>query len=272
MARKPVVDGEFYPADPQQLRAMIAAATPAVAERESALGLLSPHAGYVFSGGVVGRTFASVRVPRTVLLLTPSHSYDRPAFALWTAGGWETPLGEVALHEELTAALRKLPQVTADDRPHLREHSGEVVLPFVQYHNHQAKLAVICVTASASLDDLAAVGTAVPKALAESGEQDALVVASSDMSHESGRQALEIVNRNDLLAIAQMEKLDPEGLYRVCQRGGITMCGVLPAVAMMASVVARGGTKGKLIERATSADSPHGSGSYVVGYAGMLFQ
>jgi AmmeMemoRadiSam system protein B len=73
------------------------------------------------------------------------------------------------------------------------------------------------------------------------------------------------------MAIAAMEKLDPDGLFRVCSTEGITMCGVLPATAMMASVAARGGSRGELISRATSADSPYGRGSYVVGYAGMVF-
>ena len=81
---------------------------------------------------------------------------------------------------------------------------------------------------------------------------------------------------DDLPSIEQrveaMERLDPAGLYDVCERMGITMCGVLPAVAMMASVAARGGRGGELVARATSADSPHGGGDYVVGYAGMVFE
>ena len=108
--------------------------------------------------------------------------------------------------------------------------------------------------------------------LDSSGERNALVVASSDMSHEDGPGALKIVNEHDPLAIAEMERLDPAGLVRVCSSEGITMCGVLPAAAMMASVRARGGSEGVLVHRATSADSPHGRGTYVVGYAGMIFR
>lgn len=162
--------------------------------------------------------------------------------------------------------------MTADDRPHLPEHSAEVVLPFIQYHNPAARIAVICVTASASLDALRRLGASLADVIRQSGEPDALVVASSDMSHESGGRALDVVNRNDPLAIAQMEALSPEGLYTVCRQESITMCGVLPAVAMMSAVAARGGNRGILAARATSADSPLGTGSYVVGYAGMLFE
>lgn len=272
MSRRAVVAGQFYPADPRRLRSTIAAATPAVdGEPLCALGALCPHAGYPFSGGVAGALFAQVHVPDTVLLLTPSHAYSQPAFALWTAGAWETPLGDVALHEELTDALSRCPQVTRADEPHRPEHSGEVVLPFLQYHNPDVRIAAICVTASARPAALSEVGSFAADALAGLGDTEALVVASSDMSHERGAHALEVVRRNDALAIAEMEKLDADGLYGVCRLESITMCGVLPAVAMMASVSARGGTKGTLVGRATSADSPLGGGDYVVGYAGMRF-
>jgi len=271
MSRSPVVDGQFYPARESDLRKTIASVTPEIVERVDALGVLCPHAGYAFSGGVAGQTFARTTVPDAVLLLNPSHSYSSPAFALWTGGSWRTPLGEAALDERLTSALARLPYTTRDDRPHLGEHSGEVIVPFLQYHNPDVRLAVVCVTASARLEDLKMFGAAVPDVLAECGAEDALVVASSDMSHESGVHALETVQRNDALAVEAMRKADPEGLYGVCRREGITMCGVLPAVAMISSVLARGGGKGELTARATSADSPLGGGSYVVGYAGMLF-
>lgn len=272
MPRKPVVDGQFYPADPRRLRAAVESYSPAVEQKEHVLGLLCPHAGYPFSGPVAGKAFAGVVVPKAVVLLNPSHSYDRPAFALWTGGSWETPLGEVALHESLTAALAALPLVTADDRPHLPEHSGEVVLPFIQYQNPSARIAVICVTASANLGALKQLGASLADVLRKCGEDDALIVASSDMSHESGGGALDVVNRNDSIAIAQMQELNADGLYFVCRQEPITMCGVLPAVAMMSAVGARGGRQGVLVARATSADSPLGRPSYVVGYAGMVFK
>ncbi len=272
MTRRPAVAGQFYPAKEHELRSMIRSFTPADQEPEPALGLLSPHAGYPFSGGVAGRTFARAHVPDAVLLLTPSHHYGRPAFALWTGGDWATPLGEAGLHGELTDALAALPAVTEDDRPHLPEHSGEVVLPFIQYHNPDARIAVICVTAGAGLSALKELGAALPGALARAGAEEALIVTSSDMSHESGSDALDVVNRNDPLAIAQMEALDPDGLHATCRERGITMCGMLPAVAMLEAVGARGGREGVLLERSTSADSPLGRGSYVVGYAGMVFK
>jgi len=271
MSRKPVVAGQFYPGNARRLRSQIKSFTPDVARVDGVLGALCPHAGYTFSGGVAGEVFARTGVPDTVLVLNPSHNYARPALALWTGGNWQTPLGEVELDQELTESLARVEGVTQDDRPHVPEHSGEVVLPFLQYHNPDVRIAVVCVTAAADLQTLETFGKDIGGLLDEV-RPEALVVASSDMSHESGPRALQVVNEHDPLAIEQMEKLDPEGLHRVCRREGITMCGVLPAVAMMRAVRERGGTEGLLVTRATSADSPAGSGSYIVGYAGMLFK
>ncbi|MFO8008544.1 MAG: AmmeMemoRadiSam system protein B [Candidatus Brocadiia bacterium] len=272
MTRKPVVDGQFYPRSAEELRAGIESYTPEEAASEPALGLLSPHAGYTFSGPVAGKAFARAEVSERVVLLTPSHNFSSPPFALWTGGGWETPLGTAGMDQQVTSALAELPMVTVNDRPHVPEHSGEVVVPFLHYHRPDVRLSVVCITASAGLDDLLAFGSAVARVLTDCEARDSLVVASSDMSHESGAGALEVVDQNDPLAIEQMERLDPEGLYRTVRGNGITMCGVLPAAAMMQSVAERGGTAGELVARATSADAPMGRGSYVVGYAGMVFR
>jgi AmmeMemoRadiSam system protein B len=272
MIREPTVAGQFYPDSERELRAALRSCCPPDATAGPALGVVCPHAGYIFSGPVAGKLFAAVSVPETVVLLTPSHHFDRPAFALWTGGPWQTPLGDVQIHEELTAALSSLPMVTADDGPHLPEHSGEVVVPFIQYRNPQARMAVVCVTASAKLEALKEFGVALAGLLEGAGCADALVVASSDMSHESGPAALQTVKRGDDLAVEAMTDLDPDRLYHVCRGEGVTMCGVLPATASLAASLARGATEGRLVARATSADSPSGRGSYVVGYAGVLFR
>jgi AmmeMemoRadiSam system protein B len=272
MVRRPAVSGQFYPASAGELRAMLESFDPIAEQKGAALAALCPHAGYVFSGAVAGKTLGGIRVPDTVLVLNPSHHVARPGFALWDGGDWQTPLGAVPLHAPLTEALAKLPLVDVDARAHGPEHAAEVLLPFLQYYNPDVRIAVVCVTASAGLEALKQFGRSCAGVLADCGEQDGLVLASSDLSHESGLRALHVVKAHDSLVIEQMEKLDPDGLYRVAREQRVTMCGVLPAVAAMASAQARGATAGKLIARATSADSPRGGGSYVVGYAGMVFR
>ncbi|MBS3763807.1 MAG: AmmeMemoRadiSam system protein B [Planctomycetes bacterium] len=272
MVRSPVVEGQFYPSDPDQLRSAIEKYTPDGGQREKVLGALSPHAGYVFSGPTAGKVFAKAEVTPTVVVLNPSHNAFRPPCALWSDGAWKTPLGTVELDENLNAALAELDVVSPDDGPHLPEHSGEVVVPFLQYHRPDVKIVVICITPSAGKTEIQELGNGIADCLKEQEKSDTLVVASSDMSHEQGRNALETVNEHDPIAIERMEQLAPEGLIEACDEKDITMCGVSPAAAMMISVEARGGSEGELVARATSADSPQGRGNYVVGYAGMIFR
>jgi hypothetical protein len=273
MTRNPAVQNRFYPGDPDELRQMVQSfLDEAEAEPESAAGILCPHAGYVFSGGVAGKTFGRVEVPDTVVVLNPSHNYARPKMALWTGGDWLTPLGKLALHEELTDALGEIEGVTPEDRVHLPEHSGEVVMPFIQICNPEARIAVVCIAQGAGLEDLRRFGTALPEAFESVGAGDTLVVASSDMSHEDGPDALERVNSQDGLVHEQLENFSPEGVYRACREHSVTMCGRFAVVAMMFCAREQGATEATMAARATSADSRYGGGNRVVGYTGMIFR
>ncbi len=271
MIRKPTFAGQFYPSGEKELRESIAECTPDIEEKVPAKGALSPHAGYVFSGKVAGAVFANIQIPPVALILNPSHHYYSPPFSLWAGNNWMTPLGEVTLQEELNSELGRLDLVTENNEAHIPEHAGEVILPFLQYHRPNIQICVLCVAASASEISFTQLGQDIAACLEKVGAENALVVASSDMSHEQGPNALEKVKKNDPLAIKSMEKLDATGLMKVCRDKNITMCGVLPASVMMETVKARGGEKGELISRASSADSPNGRGDYVVGYAGMVF-
>ena len=145
-------------------------------------------------------------------------------------------------------------------------------MPFIQVCNPDARIGVICVTQGAGLDDLESFGRALPGIFEDIGAEDALVVASSDMSHEDGPNSLERVNKQDALVHEQLKAFSPQGVHRVCRENHVTMCGRLPAVAMMYCAKEQGAEEAILAARATSADSPYGGGNRVVGYTGMIFR
>ncbi len=105
MIRKPVVSGQFYPESPSRLREMIGGMVDAKAEREEIIGLVSPHAGYVFSGPVAGATISRIKFKDTFIILGPSHTGLGRPFSIMTEGAWQTPLGDVQIDSELARQI-----------------------------------------------------------------------------------------------------------------------------------------------------------------------
>jgi len=111
MVRKPAVAGQFYPGEEQSLRETVAALVPE-AEARPAFGVVSPHAGYVYSGAIAGAVFSCVHVPETVVILGPNHHGVGQRAAVYPGGAWETPLGRSEIDTELSRkkAEKKPPQ------------------------------------------------------------------------------------------------------------------------------------------------------------------
>ncbi|WP_305041428.1 AmmeMemoRadiSam system protein B [Geoalkalibacter sp.] len=264
MDREPVVAGQFYPADKEKLRALVAGFVPP-GERRKAIGVMSPHAGYVYSGSVAGRTFAQVEVPERVLILGPNHQGLGHRAALYPAGAWRTPLGRVAVDAVLSQKLlEKCPRLAEDALAHRLEHSLEVQVPFLQYLNPQLRIAAICL-GRLGLSELLALGRSIGECLHGAGEE-ILVVASTDMTHYESAERARV---KDMAAIERILALDPEGLYQVVSSRNISMCGVLPTVVMLEACRHRGATSACLVQY-TNSGEVSGDDRQVVGYAGVV--
>ncbi len=264
MIREPAVAGQFYPADADELSATIGAYLAAGQIRERAKGILAPHAGYVYSGHVAGAVYGAVQLPRRFILLGPNHTGRGRALSLYPLGRWRTPLGLVAIDEELNRSLTQECRSLAEDTAaHAREHSIEVQIPFLQLLAEGAGIAAICVgtTDYASLENLGHALARVVQAAAE----PVLMIASSDMSHY---ETAETATRKDRFAIEKIERVDPQGLYRTIFEKDVSMCGFAPAVAMLTACRDLGASGGRLIRYATSGDIS-GDFERVVGYAGI---
>jgi len=266
MRRTPAVAGTFYPGQSQALRSEVESLLDVQASPKSAFGALVPHAGYVYSGAVAGQVFSRLEIPQTVIILNPNHTGAGEPFAVWPEGAWSTPLGDVPVDATLA---RKLIEgallLTPDTRAHIREHSGEVILPFLQVRRPDVSVVTIVVDL-APLADLQRLGNSMAKILASITPRP-LIIASSDMTHF---QSEETARRLDDLAIQPMLNLDEETLYNVVTSKRITMCGVAPATVAIAALKALGATTGELVKYDTSATAS-GDSSNVVGYAGIIF-
>ena len=286
MLRSPAVAGYFYQGSSEALRKQVEGFIVPGAERKRAIGVVSPHAGLIYSGPVAGALYSSIEIPDTIVLIGPNHTGLGAAVSLMAKGSWETPLGTVEIDETLAASiLAKSSHIRDDSVAHLREHSLEVQLPFIQYFKEKFTIVPIQML-DTRLATCIEVGRAVGEAIAECGLRNAdcktkdkseirnpkseiskvLIVASSDMSHyEPAARAKE----KDFKAIQSILDLDPEGLYRTITDYGITMCGFGPAVSMLVAAKMLGASKAELVKYANSGDV---SGDYdkVVGYAGII--
>ncbi|GAB6036571.1 AmmeMemoRadiSam system protein B [Fundidesulfovibrio butyratiphilus] len=267
MDRQPVVAGQFYPSDRQTLESDVRAAigvgvSPDV---EPTLLAMAPHAGYVYSGRVAGHTLGQARLPRRIVLLGPNHTGLGAPLSLWPSGRWITPLGPVPVDEALVAALLDAdPDFSADYEAHAREHSLEVMLPFLQTLAPGFLLTALTV-AEPSFQRLETAGLALAKTLAGLAEPACMVV-SSDMSHYVTHKA---AKRLDSLALEAILALDPEQLYNTVRGNGITMCGVLPMTLALIAARQLGAKRARLAAYATSGQVT-GDFDRVVGYAGVL--
>jgi hypothetical protein len=265
MLRTPAVAGQFYPGKANVLAAELARLIPSVAERRPAFGVISPHAGYIYSGGVAGRTFAAVTIPSEVVILGPNHHGVGHQAAIYAHGAWEMPQGRVLVAEALAEAiLATCPMTAADTAAHRFEHSLEVQVPFLQTLAGELAIVPICI-GRLPLEVLLALGDGLAAALRTRPVRP-LLVASTDMTHyESGETA----RRKDDLALQQVLALDPAGLYQTVSANRISMCGVLPTVIMLQAAKALGASRAELVCYANSGDVT-GDQREVVGYAGVI--
>jgi AmmeMemoRadiSam system protein B len=250
--RPPAVAGQFYPKDPQRLRATVAELLSGVGASAAAKALIAPHAGYVYSGPVAAHAFAGLRAPAQsiarVVLIGPAHYVPFAGIAVPSADAFATPLGPVPLDRQVIAALDDLPVVVTADAPHAPEHALEVELPFLQTLLSDFMLVPLLV-GEADPQDVALVLRRLW------GGPETLIVVSSDLSHYLDDAT---ARRRDAATAAAIERADWAAL------GPQDACGFL-AVAGLLLEAGRRGLAARRLALANSADSA-GSPDRVVGY------
>ena len=264
MQRQPAVAGQFYPGSGQKLRAALDQLIPQNPAPRPVKGVISPHAGYVYSGAIAGKLFSQVTIPDTVLVIGPNHHGSGAAAALYPDGEWLTPLGSLAVNSSLNALLlHHGPYLQSDHVAHLHEHSLEVQIPFIQYLRPDVTISAICI-GHGDYAPLRDIGQGIAAAIREYGKE-VLIVASSDMTHyESADSARE----KDHQALERVLALDGKGLLEVCHSQRITMCGVVPATVMIEAALTLGASYAELVAYGNSGDVT-GDTRQVVGYASV---
>lgn len=257
--RQPAVAGAFYPADQQQLHTMLDGMLD-TAQPQGPLpkAIIVPHAGYVYSGPIAASVYARIRqgrdVIRRVVLVGPSHRVGFRGLAVSSAKGFATPFGIIPVDQYASKALLALPFVVELDPAHAYEHSLEVQLPFLQEVLGQFSLVPV-VVGDASAEEVSAV-------LEELwGDEETLIVISSDLSHYQDYATARKMDKATSLAI---ERLRPQDI------GFEYACGRLPISGLLIAAKRRG-MKVETVDLRNSGDMV-GSRDQVVGYGAYVFE
>jgi MEMO1 family protein len=253
--RKPAVAGQFYTDNPSELKKEVEGYI-AAGPRNSYITrmLISPHAGYVFSGPVAGKGFATIdKSVKTVVVIGPSHHEWFSGVSISEADYYLTPLGKIPLAKDVIAKLRKSPIVhfsEAADRP---EHSLEVQLPFLQVALGSFSLIPI-ITSNVDPKDVA-------ELLLPLLTPTTLIVASSDLSHFHGVKEAKAIDQNTVQTVLSGNS-----------DGFLDACGENP-IRIVMKIAAKSGLDPVLLDARNSYETAprYGSPDRVVGYASIIF-
>jgi hypothetical protein len=267
MERECLFAGQWYPASRNQQKKYFFVRNSLWTAR----AVIVPHAGWIYSGRVAGMTFGAIKPADIFILIGPNHTGAGEAVAVFPGGKWL--LAEdtyLSVAEEISRQIIKNSRYARPDvLAHLREHSLEVQMPFIQMLNPEAKIVPITLAdyRPAVISDLAG---AIALAINHAGggtDKRVVLVASTDLSHYLPQ---ETAKKLDRLAIAAIQKMDAAGLLKTVAENDISMCGAGP-VAVVLEIVKTlyPGSKVELLKYATSAETS-GDSSSVVGYAGLI--
>jgi AmmeMemoRadiSam system protein B len=274
--REPAVSGIFYPKNPTELNENLESLftdsnfgpgnLPPSSNNERIYGMVSPHAGYMYSGAVAAQGFYKLSSSKfeSAIILGPNHYGLGSEVAIMKTGSWKTPLGEIEIDSEVAEEIhRKCDIVNIDEQAHSRDHCIEVQLPFLQYIRKEFKIVPI-ILINQGKNTCKKLGNDIYESIKE---RNLIPIASSDLTHyESNSQAYE----KDNLLISAILSLDIEKFYSILISFNVTACGYGAIATVMEISKKMGATKGKLLRYATSGDVA-GDNKSVVGYSSILF-
>ena len=266
--RPPAVCGLFYPADPTLLSLTVDRLLEDQPERElpgRPLALVSPHAGYAYSGPTAAAAYALLRHRpfRTAVIVSPSHREYFNGISVYDGDAYRTPLGlinvDIDLRERLLAHKGV---IVASPLGHRDEHAVEVQLPFIQRINPDAKVLPIVMG-----DQRGEYCLMLARALADVLTPDCMLIASSDLSHF--HEQVEALDRDRIIA-EDISGLQPMRLLEDLQSQKGEACGGGPIAVIMAAAQSMGAVRGTVLHQCTSGDIT-GDTRRVVGYLSAAF-
>lgn len=261
--REPAVAGMFYPANEIKLREQIELLfdiTSSENKYKNVLGLVAPHAGYIYSGrtAAYGYNAVSDNKYEKAIIISPSHREYFPGVSVFEGDAYKTPMGIVEVDKELrNRFVAESKNIFTGLAGHRAEHALEVQLPFLQFLYPDIKILPIVIgdQSKVFVDELA-------EKLAEVYDENTLIVASSDLSHFYSREQ---ANKLDTIVAERITAFEYDKLQTDLEKRNCEACGGGAIVALMKAAAKHNKTNSKVIHRSDSGDTS-GDTSEVVGY------
>jgi len=267
--KKSIIAGSWYPGSPSVLKRDIEKYFNAVPDLElpgEIVGLIAPHAGYIYSGQIAAHAYKLVRGKKydAVIVIGPSHRVAFHGVSVFSSGGYETPLGVVPVAGELAEKIKQSSQLVADiPVAHLQEHSVEIQLPFLQVALGDFAFVPLvmgdqdggtCRSLAAAIYDAAR-------------NKKILMVGSSDLSHFYHYNT---AKKMDAAVLEYLKNGDADHLLQSLENGEVEACGGGPMAVVMLVAQMMKADKAHFLKYANSGDVT-GDKSSVVGYAAAVF-
>ncbi len=272
--RRPAVAGAFYEGNGQRLKEQIAncyqhrlgpGKLPQISEtvKRSLLGIVVPHAGYMYSGPVACHSYAELAKdgkPETAIILGPNHTGMGSGVSIQTEGEWITPLGSVEIDSSTANGILENSQLLEEDSvAQENEHSVEVQVPMLQYlYGNSVKIVPIVIVLQ-YLETCKDLSAAIAK---EAKQKNVVIIASSDFTHY---EPARIAQEKDKRALANIERMEGEELLRTVERDNISMCGPGPVATLLLTARLLEAKSSQILKYANSGDTT-GDLRSVVGY------
>jgi len=267
--RESAVAGTFYPERPEILTRDVKQYLDNVRTEElegEIVALVSPHAGYVYSGQVAAHAYKLIegRTFDAVFVAAPSHRALFDGTSIYDRGGYRTPLGLVPIDVDLCKKMMaKRKEIRFLPEAHSDEHSLEVQIPFLQVALKSFKLIPLMTEPYWSWESCQYLASAISETVRG---RDVLLIASSDLSHfHPYEKAVEL----DKIVLNHIERLDPQGLYQDLRKNRCEACGGAPILSVMLAARDLGASRGKVLKYLNSGDVA-GDRSQVVGYGACV--
>lgn len=268
MIRRPVVAGMFYPLHGDNLSEQLSRLFSGT-EKDDFICVVSPHAGYEYSGKTAAHAINSLKPAKSFVILGPNHNLLGSEFSMMGSGEWETPLGTTGIDPGLAKEIGTCEVIREDEFAHTQEHSIEVQLPFLQHRFKNFGFVPVSISNTDYSEDFLKKCETLGRHIAKTIKNRNIgVIASSDFSHYLPK---EIAKEKDSKAIEKIRNLDPKGFFRTLEEVDASVCGYGPIAVLVYIAKELGLKTAKIINHTDSGDTT-GDDSAVVSYYAIGFR